>query len=489
MRLLGLDHFTLHLCDHYMKTQISVLFLLLFCYHTNAQNAGWQWVDNAQVKIWGSHYISFTQDEFCNVYAVHNTLGAGNDTLITKFSQEGQRLAFLEIKGGKYNVGGIVKSNNGDLIFIIYMETRDSFIIGKDTIRNNKGYSTSGILYIELDHSDLSVKKMNWLVSGVQSPQLRVTHFEIINSSIFLSLSFYNDTITLNDGTKIPGYPSNYKVVILQYDPKTNKIIWTKEYAKAMVNRVNTICHQQSNLVFLGSNNDSLKVTHIEILAGNGDLKALKRLKTYHASITKVIANSNHIYVSGGLGSDTAIIGDTMLINSLYSFFLAEFDTNLNMKWIRFGRGTCIDMCIDIKGIISFIGEYYNAGNYESYEFKNPYTKTAGVDAKDQMFILRLDSLGNLLFLTHPDVPFHNHPRTILASVNDIFIAGVFHYHKKHQLNIGTSKLFAWTAMSVNIIMWHDIPSQNYISHFHLAHAKILYLSFMTQCLINLVGT
>lgn len=113
----------------------------------------------------------------------------------------------------------------------------------------------------------------------------------------------------------------------------------------------------------------------------------------YPSSTT--IDTYGNLYVAGNFASPFIVFGnDTLLNNGTYDIFIAKYDASGNLIWAKDAGGSNGDI---VEGIATdLLGNVYITGSSYNFEIGTATLSNSGwVD----MFIVKLDALGNLVWL------------------------------------------------------------------------------------------
>ncbi len=459
-----------------MRKLLSIALVLLCCKNMYSQSAGWQWVDNKEAKNWGAANTSIVNDNNCNLYSLSLYQQTNGDTLISKFSKDGKCIGAAVVPQKKVTViSGEIKIQDSLIKCVVVFAFNDTLIFGKDTILPDYPSVNRIILYIELAATDLSYIKAKKIVRVNNSFNSITTYdFEIINNSIIIEASFNYDSLIFCDNSSYVHTlgSSFYWGVLISYDTKNEKIEWKKIYHNDSSSYIKNISKKADNAIILGfSKNDVFSPYYnnfAEIIDPKGKVLIHHDFNNQNAQINKIISNNSHIYLSGQANDDTVIINNKIYSITYGSFFIAELDNKLNTIWIKFGTGKIVDMIVDKKNIVTVLGEFGNTLQYQNYRFQNPFIKQYH-DADFEMFFMRLDSVGNLKYIEHHEVPFHHHAIKISANENDIFFSGTFHYETK-----------PYTTYFGNIPIFIDTGEYNYVARYTVS--KLFFNIYLGTC-------
>lgn len=141
-----------------------------------------------------------------------------------------------------------------------------------------------------------------------------------------------------------------------------------------------------------------------------------------------VVDSSGNVYVAGSFGSNTIVFGSTTLTNAgIEDMFLVKYDHNGNVIWAKRAGGSADDGPSSIA--IDAYGNIYIAGCFESSTITfGSYTLTnAGVDTTYDMFLVKYDANGNVLWANRAGGTYQDQADAVTVDAfGNVYMTGYF---------------------------------------------------------------
>jgi len=145
---------------------------------------------------------------------------------------------------------------------------------------------------------------------------------------------------------------------------------------------------------------------------------------TRGGAIFRVAVDRGGNCYAGGYFADMATFGDTMVSGSGGSdVFLAKYDSNGNLLWIRTAGGRSDDYCYGVA--LDGNGNCYLTGSFQDTAvFGNALITSAGAP---DVFVAKYDSAGNFQWVRGAGGSYKDQGSGISVSQSgDVFVAGTF---------------------------------------------------------------
>ncbi len=392
-----------------IKTKSAILIIILIIFSTQSQAQNWQWARH--FGGWGSDFVTgmcsdasgniYTTGYFTSYFGVFgaDTINTNsmNDIFIVKMDSNGN---FIWSK----RAGGSGTPNVNEGYDIVYENTSNTIITaGKMTGTNetigscNLGTGTK----IYLSKLDLSGNCI-WSVSQGNGADCYGIYLTLDNNGYiymngYISNSaFFNGTIPIQAGSFIAKFNSSNGALIwaknvLDTYGDLYKMIYKDNAIYMCGNTINTTTPDTLHLdtavaycykvdVFLSKWDTAGNVLWVKTMGGpNNDWAGYMSMD-----------GSDNIYLNGEF-QDTAYFGATTLSNGTNKdWFLAKFNSQGNLKWIRQGHATSTTYAGAVSSDND--GNTYFSGIFSDTLHFGAYTMVAAT-AQD-MFVARYDSSG-----------------------------------------------------------------------------------------------
>jgi hypothetical protein len=442
-----------------MKKTILLLTLIsILCFlsdMTNAQTLNWLWAKSAG-SISNEYSNATCTDSKGNVYIT----GTFQGTAITfgSYTLHNNNAGALDIFVVKYDANGNVQwaksggGNNYDYAYGICTDANDNVYIEGyfvssyvifDTISLNRS-GGQDVFIVKYD----SLGNVQWAKNGINqnggySQGWGICSDADCNVYIFgsgsSSIIFY--PFTLSQGA-----------FIVKYDNGGN-VLWAKKIATGLVanSREQSMCADiHRNIYITGAiqnqaifDNDTLLSGWLGVFVAkydlNGNLDWVK--STSDQAIGNAIsadANGN-VYLTGYFGSSVAFGNDTLaaLPFSNFTIFIAKYDSSGNALWGRSPGGTTSDMGQSICTDLN--GHIFITGYFTS-----PYLNFGGIpvinnNGGNDIFIAKYDANGNAL-LAQGIGEGSEYGMGVCADIsNNVYLTG---YFGNYTLNFGGNTLY-----------------------------------------------
>lgn len=212
---------------------------------------------------------------------------------------------------------------------------------------------------------------------------------------------------TLFETTSLPG-AGKEDIFIAKYDPN-GTLLWVKNAGGSGRDEAKSIqCDASGNVYITGLYSNGCKFESQTLTAlnydvfiakysSNGSLVWVKKGGGKYNDVGWSLALDiyGNMYVGGEFNSSSNFGGLTINTTGSSDIFVAKYDLNGNIKWIRKAGGSLSDRA---RGIACSGSNVYITGQFGKTAYFGPYTKTA-VDSSD-IFVASLDNSGNFKWVT-----------------------------------------------------------------------------------------
>jgi hypothetical protein len=200
----------------------------------------------------------------------------------------------------------------------------------------------------------------------------------------------------------------NEDIFLAKYDPN-GTLLWVKSAGSSGRDEAKSVqCDAYGNVYITGlySNgcqfgSQTLSAQYYDAFiakySSNGSLLWVKKGGGKYNDVGWSLALDNYgnMYVGGEFNSSSNFGGITINTTGSSDVFVAKYDLNGNIKWIKKAGGSLSDRA---RGIACAGSNVYITGQFGKTAYFGPYTKTA-VDSSD-IFVASLDNAGNFKWVT-----------------------------------------------------------------------------------------
>lgn len=219
--------------------------------------------------------------------------------------------------------------------------------------------------------------------------------------------------------------------LLLPFAIVSQNIQW--QWAKNVTNTVtaagdNNLCAADSGNFYLTTQYNNLS----RVIKYNAAGSELWRFNLQGAIRINGIAHStNFFYVIGTFSNNLALGSITLTSSGFNDIFVAKYSSTGNVLWAKQFGGAQEDsgngICTDTAGNIFLTGKYSGLATFGSY--------TANVGCSHQMFILKLNPLGNIVFMQNgqciTDTNSYSNGLKIRVDLSgNIYTIGTYDYFK-----------------------------------------------------------
>ncbi|MBL0133609.1 MAG: gliding motility-associated C-terminal domain-containing protein [Chitinophagaceae bacterium] len=400
----------------FLKGMIVAAISFIISNEAVAQAITWQW-GKTEASSLAKVGKKIVVDEFGNSYSAGTftgtiTVGAsiytsigGSDILLVKYNAAGVRIWSKQYGS---NLNDDVNSLQYDKAGYLYLNGTfygASFQYGSGSIPN----TTSGNLEVYLLRIDAS-GNVKWGFHPQGNGQDYAGNVYSDGASVIITGNFQSPSIQFGAVSMVN---ASFRSMFLARLDSTGVVLWAKQFGNGYIDAGNGVSMDNSGAIFVTGNLGSPSLT-----LGSTTLTRLGAGGTFDIFIAKFDGSGNPIwaksaagtgteepidlvtdekgnsYISGYFKSTSINFSGTTLSNpsALEQFFMARYDSNGNLKWVKKSitdvQSRGLDISLASENKIFAVG-YYSGGAMN-------FNGVLAISGSNDGFIVQYDSLGNV---------------------------------------------------------------------------------------------
>ena len=390
-----------------MKKTITTLVFAIIVLITNAQTPNWQWAKNANGTLWDEG-ISCSADTKGNIFVTghfaSSSITFGTTTLtnmgsfdmfMVKYDSTGNVLWAKSAGGTSSDEGRSCSADAAGNIYVTGYFESSSITFGTTTLTNVGPVGTYDMFMVKYD----SIGNVLWAKSAAGTSYNEGYGCSAdANGNIFVTGYFRSSSITFGTTTLTNVGAGIDDIFIVKYDP-TGNVLWAKSAGGT------------SSDYGYGCSADA-----------NGD-----------------------IFVTGSFYSPSITFGTDTLTNAspfgTNDMFIVKYDSIGNVLWAKSAGGSSYSdvgrsCSADTSGNIFVMGSFESPS---SITFGTTTLTSVGIPYSVDMFIVKYDSTGNIIWAKSAEGDFNDEGQSCSADANgNIFVTGSFY---SSSITFGTTTL------------------------------------------------
>lgn len=422
---------------HKIKTVFFFL-LLFFCHKVIfCQNGNFNWVINAGGLLFdGSRSVA--TDKSNNAYitgefqqqAVFDTSTLFSDNyglFLAKYSESDGSLIWVQQAAAGQDIFSLcVATDNNNNVYITGYFI-DTLTIGDTIIPSPSGLSTLFLAKYSGNGQFL------WARSAHSDDEATGYYIAVNSLNELYLVAMFRHTITFSNDTTLTGYPFRHSAAIVKFND-SGSLVYVRQISgydcvhAGYIYIDNADNYYISGLVF---DNADLGGTVINNSDGSDYLakynanNQLLWVKQSNGADFKAISTDTdfNVYTGGQIIPNTVIENVNLQPNGLTDVFIAKYNSSGNFIWVKQAGGNGEDCCNTICS--NGNNEFYLGGNFNNVAFfgNDSVASKGGSD----MFIAKSDSSGNFSFVKSFGSIYNDNCYSIaFSSAEKLFLTGMF---------------------------------------------------------------
>lgn len=388
---------------------LSLIILSGFC-KVKAQQPQWDWAQSFGESDFNEISYCVASDNAGNIYMTgnfHHTISFGNTTLysssygsyfLAKFDLNGNALWAKTLFGGWSIQGSGICCDSSGNVFVTGMF--DSGILAQTDTFYTYGYYDVFVIKYNSNGDELWIKQIGGTMLDIPAESGGCACEA--DGTLYVCGRFYGPELYVSNDTLYGNGQNDLYLIKFKWD---GEVIWAKSIGGNL--------HESANDVCLDTN--------------------------------------NNVYITGYFYSQTVNFGNYYLNNSgNRDFFLAKYNSQGNLQWAKQALGIEIEEGVNLECDRNQNVIVAGFSSSDTLIFDNNHSIFVS-STNQQVFIVKYDSLGNILWVTSPVDDHQIRPRICLDHNNNIYLSGRYYQY----YNFGNVFLPGFTSWNIFVAKYN----------------------------------